>query len=213
MKKKKFRIQLLIALVVFLFGVSIISMLYLATNKPVVYVSPGIVTAPSPTAAPVQPLTRADSYGRSSRTPVHYHVTPMSHGNAWSGASSFKIHTTSSAQMYSIGGGGGGGLGMTGSSGGSSSRGIRTSGGGGVTMPMTTFVAMASNRQVAQPEAEEAPQMARTLRRAPGPPNPGTPPPEENQLVEHPIGGPWCLLFLAFVYTIRHVVRLKRRNC
>lgn len=60
-------------------------------------------------------------------------------------SSGFRIHTTSSAQVHSIGGGGsaGGGGVMSSSDGGSSSRGIRYSG-GGVSMPMLAFAASSS---------------------------------------------------------------------
>ena len=84
---------------------------------------------------------------------------------------------------------------------GSSSRGI-TTGGGSVAMPVTTLVSVASSRQMAQPEAQEAPEVAHVLaRKAPGPPNIDGPLPDENQLVEQPIGNAvWPLLLLAIGY-------------
>ena len=85
----------------------------------------------------------------------------------------------------------------------SASRGINYS--GSITMPMTTFVAMASVRQVAQPEATEAPQMAAPIRKAPGPPQPPGPLPEDNQLIEHPepVGDAvWLLMLLALAFGI-----------
>ena len=89
----------------------------------------------------------------------------------------------------------------------SSKRGIQYGASSGVE-PMTTFTSMASARQVAQPEAQQAPQMARMAaapRFAPGPPPPPNPGGEElpggNQLVDQPVGeGLWILLLMAAGY-------------
>ena len=68
-------------------------------------------------------------------------------------SSGFRIHTTSSATVHSIGGGGSaGGGGMMSSIGGSSSRGIRNSG-GGVSMPMLAFAASSSTVSSAYPSS------------------------------------------------------------
>lgn len=68
-------------------------------------------------------------------------------------SSGFRIHTTSSATMHSIGGGGStGGGGMMSSSGGSSSRGIRYSG-GSVSMPILAFAASSSTVSSAYPSS------------------------------------------------------------
>lgn len=68
-------------------------------------------------------------------------------------SSGFRIHTTSSASVHSIGGGGSaGGGGMMSSSGGSSSRGIRYSG-GSVSMPMLAFAASSSTVSSAYPSS------------------------------------------------------------
>lgn len=68
-------------------------------------------------------------------------------------SSGFRIHTTSSASMHSIGGGGSaGGGGMMSSSGGSSSRGIRYSG-GSVSMPMLAFATSSSTVSSAYPSS------------------------------------------------------------
>ncbi len=65
-------------------------------------------------------------------------------------SSGFRIHTTSSATVHSIGGGGSTGGGMMSSIGGSSSRGIRNSG-GSVSMPMLAFAASSSTVSSAYP--------------------------------------------------------------
>ena len=76
------------------------------------------------------------------------HATmPMASNGSSSG---FRIHTTSSATVHSIGGGGSTGGGMMSSIGGSSSRGIRNSG-GSVSMPMLAFAASSSTVSSAYP--------------------------------------------------------------
>jgi hypothetical protein len=86
---KKFRIQLVIAAVVFVCGVSLCGLIYIIGNKPAMYVNPGVVSAPSPTASPV----------RYVRSPFikpysgHYTSTvqsamPTMHPSAGAGASS-----------------------------------------------------------------------------------------------------------------------------
>ena len=79
------------------------------------------------------------------------HATmPMASNGSSSG---FRIHTTSSATVHSIGGGGStGGGGMMSSIGGSSSRGIRNSG-GSVSMPMLAFAASSSTVSSAYPSS------------------------------------------------------------
>lgn len=68
-------------------------------------------------------------------------------------SSGFRIHTTSSASVHSIGGGGSaGGGGLMSSIGGSSSRGIRNSG-GSVSMPMLAFAASSSTVSSAYPSS------------------------------------------------------------
>ncbi len=103
------------------------------------------------------------------------HSTPMISGDAvrayahtghatmpqasYGSTSSFRIHTTSSATVHSIGGGGSTGGGMMSSGGGSSSRGISYSG-GGVSMPMLALASTpytASN--VYSASAQAAPSM------------------------------------------------------
>ena len=60
---KRFRIQLVIALVVLICGVSLMGLIYILFNKPEVYVNPGvIVTQPSPVSSP--------AYCGTIRTPI-----------------------------------------------------------------------------------------------------------------------------------------------
>lgn len=106
------------------------------------------------------------------------HSTPMISGDAvrayahsghatmpmasYGSSSGFRIHTTSSASVHSIGGGGStGGGGMMSSSGGSSSRGIRY-GGGSVSMPMLAF---ASNSSKANSAYSVSVQAAPSMRK------------------------------------------------
>ena len=54
---KRFRIQLVWALIVLICGVSLMGLIYIVFNKPEVYINPGIVvTQPSPVAEPAAPL-------------------------------------------------------------------------------------------------------------------------------------------------------------
>jgi len=101
-------------------------------------------------------------------TSTYRHSTPMISGDAvrayahaghatmptasYGSSSGFRIHTTSSAKVHSIGGGGSAGGGMMSSSGGSSSRGIRYSG-GSVSMPT---LAMNSSMLSTRASAAEA---------------------------------------------------------
>ena len=83
-------------------------------------------------------------------------------------------------------------------------------------MPMTHFSALASVRQIAQPEASEAPQMAAMasapIRHTPGPPNPPDPLDEEHQLIEHPIGDAVLPLSLLLIgYALVMVWRHRRK--
>lgn len=211
---KRFRIQLVIAAIVFVCGVSLCGLIYIIGNKPVVYVNPGVVmSAPSPVAAPAQPaMPRSTMLGRQAHhtypvQPIPYHypssTMPSYHG---------RLYQTSSAQVHSIGGGGGG-FSIATTSGSSSSRGVRTTA-VSVAMPTTSFIALASQREVAEPQAQEAPQVAKmssSSRRAPGPPNPTDPLDEEHQLVEHPLGDAiWPLALLALTYACAILIRKRR---
>ena len=210
---KRFRIQLVWALIVLICGVSLMGMVYLVFNKPEVYINPGIVvTKPSPVAEPAAPMTpRGGSAPRSLFHHTSYSYTYHSpETNSFTGTGK-GLYLHSSAEVRSVGGGGNGAWATAGSSGSASSRGIIYTQSTGATMPMTSFVAVASSRQVSQPEAQEAPQMAHMAspKRAPGPPNPPGPLPEEHQLVEHPIGDAILpLLLLAIGYMVYRRKRL-----
>ena len=217
---KKFRKQLIWAGVVFVLSISLMSAIYILGNKPYVYINPGItMSAPSPVGVPYHP--GGFSYGskgsmrHAASTSYSMSAQPsMSENSSFGG-----LYLTSNAQVHSVGGGGNGGyvpMNVTHNSS-SSSRGIVVSGGGAVTMPITNFVAMATARQVAPPEAMEAPQMAKLApRHAPGPPQPpgggGGGLPEDHQLVEHPIGEPWILAIMAALYALARFMFFKRRK-
>ena len=210
---KRFRIQLVWALIVLICGVSLMGMVYLVFNKPEVYINPGIVvTQPSPVAEPAAPL--APRGGSAPQSMFHHTLYSYTYHspetNSFTGTGK-GLYLHSSAEVRSVGGGGNGAWAAAGTSGSSSSRGIIYTQSTGATMPMTSFVAVASTRQVSQPEAQEAPQMARMAspKRAPGPPNPPGPLPGEQQLVEHPIGDAVLpLLLLAIGYMVYRRKRL-----
>lgn len=205
---KRFRIQLVIAFIVFVCGVSLMGLVYIFFNQPETYITPGIVvTAPNPVATPIQnvrPHAIRVNYPHS----IKYPPVQGSTNNVVAMPASHGLYTTSSANVHSVGGGGGYGIATT-SQNSSSTRGISYSSPNVSmpTMPSTSFTAMASQRQVAQPEAAYAPQMASLAvapHRAPPPPNPGggglDP---EHQLIEQPIGdGIWVMLILACAYLI-----------
>ena len=204
---KRFRIQLLIALIVLICGMSLMGIVYLVFHKPEVYINPGVVvTNPSPVATPIQPMQTSPASLRMNypysytSSPVPYTMVPQvtmqsSHG----------LFITSNAQTQSIGGGGGAnaGYGAANSSGSPTQRGIIYT----TTSVSTSFVAIAANRQMAEPAAQFAPMMAKVAdepRRAPGPPTPGEL--EEHQL---PLGAPWALAVLAGLYA---VVRKRKED-
>lgn len=216
---KAFRKQLIIALVIFICSIALMSAIYILGNKPEVYINPGIVVStPSPVANPVQPI----SSGISSRSNGTYNPTFSSSYHATRHTQSAPmipmrgLYTTSSAQVHSVGGGGGGGnTGIYTTSGSSSSRGITVSGGGSVAMPATNFLAMASTRQMAEPEAQEAPmmaQLAESPRRISGPPNPGGDIPSEHQLTEQPVGTPLVLALFALLYVGYIQIRKRQKR-
>lgn len=216
MKKinKKFRKQLIWAGVVFVLSISLMSAIYILGNKPYVYINPGItMSAPSPVGVPYHP--GGFSYGSTGlgrhavSTPYSMSAQPsMSENSSFGG-----IYLTSNARVHSVGGGGG--MAMTASHNSSSRRNV-VSGGGAAAMPISSFIALASTRQVAPPAAEEAPQMAKLApRHAPGPPQPpggGGGLPDDHQLVEHPIGEPWILAIMAALYALARFMFFKRRK-
>lgn len=210
---KRFRIQLVIAGIVFICGVSLMGLVYILFNKPEVYINPGIlVSAPSPVAMPVQPtwlrspiFARPRSLSYSTQTMKNQHTSPAM--PSYTGG----LYMTSGAQVHSIGGGGGNGYGIATTSGGSSGRGIRSTA-SSVAMPATTFIALASQRRIAEPAASEAPQMARLASRpfhAPGPPTgPVQPGQDGHQLVESPVGGAVIPLIL---FALGYIVYRRKR--
>ena len=211
---KRFRMQLLMAFIVLVCGVSLMGLVYIVFNKPDVYINPGIVSAPSPVAAPIPPVNV--DYPPKHRSVYTQPATMPTYHPAKSAlpVPSFRgLYTTSSADVHNVGGGMGGYEMTTTSHHPKSSQNVVYST-VNVTMPTTNFVAMASQRQVAQPEAQEAPQMARLAsapRRAPGPPNPPGPLPEDHQLVEHPIGDAvWPLLMMAIGYVAYRRIKKER---
>ena len=203
--RKEMRRHIVLAIVVAVCGVSLMGLVYIINNKPYIPINPGIVTAPSPVAEPARP-----SVERSiivSRATQHQSYVPMTQYDVMASSTAMPsyhgLYTTSSAQVQHVGGGYGGGIGMVQQT--SSSRGISYSGG---TMPITTFLSMASAREVSQPGAKEAPMMAHVAggpRHAPGPPNPGGGElPGDHQLVEHPIGDALIpLMLMALLYIIK----------
>ena len=206
------RVKWVIALAVVLSGLWLMGVFYVMTYKPEVYNNPGIVTtAPIPSSTPsmspartFSPMRSHSAY-RTAYTPTvrrtHLPSIPMQ--------STGGLYLTSSAQPHSVGGGGNAGI-YTTTGGSSSSRGIQYS--SSMAMPQTNFVAMASSRQMAEPEAQHAPMMARLAgRNAPGPPNPPQPLDPEHQLVEQPVGDAvWPLLLLALAYMlVRSYKRIK----
>ena len=209
-------IRLGVILIALASGVAIVRSVYLVMNNKAekTHASAVVVSSPSPMALPTHSKFsrtgriswRADYQGSSAASNTSLPNITMSPSNG--------LFTTSRAQVHVIDGGGNTAY-ATSSSGNTSSRGI-SYGGGGVTMPMTHFSALASARQIAAPEASEAPQMAAMasapIRHAPGPPNPPDPLDEEHQLVEHPIGDAvWPLSILVIGYALVMVLRRRRK--
>lgn len=212
---KKFRIRIVLAGVVLLCGVSLMALVYLMLNKPVDEVTPGIlVTRPSPVASPLHGYPPAMKSmpsafrGKSSVSPSPV-VVPHASTRTVASAPVKGLYLTSTATPHSVGGGGGA-IAATSSSHGSSGRGISYSG-VAATMPITSFTAMASSRQMAAPEEQRAPEMAHLA--APGhraPPPPDIPDlPGEHQLVDQPVGSPAILFIMVILYSI---IRKKSRK-
>lgn len=207
---KRFRLQLLIAFLVVLCGASLMGIVYIVFGKAEMDIHPGvIVSKPSPVSVPMRPM-RSVSLLRPSGRIHSYPTATIPHSSETQKPampSTYGLYTTSSAQAHTIGSGTGNGNGFA-TTGRSSERGIRTN----VSMPMTTFVAIASQRQVAAPEAQEAPAMAQLVsgpRRAPGPPT-VTDLEEKDQLVEHPVpaGGVYALGVMGCLYAM--IIRRKK---
>ena len=193
---KRFRIQLVIALVVLICGISLMGVIYLVFNKPEVYINPGvIVTQPSPVSAPIQPIRTSSSLLRSDYPYSYtmYYPQPYATAPQATMQPSHGLLLTSSTQVQHVGGGASYGMATT--------SGTQTQRGISYTMTtVTTFATFAMNsRQVAAPEAMNAPEMAKLVtepRRAPGPPDIGELDPE-HQL---PMGSPLVLVVMAGLY-------------
>lgn len=207
---KSFRTRIVIALIVLVCGVSVIEVLHIINVKTEKAVSSSVVVSrPSPIAVPIQPMRSRGNL--VTHAPIQ-NTSDLTHDYAVPSvvtSSSFRLYTTSSVHVQSVGGGSSV-QGTANTSHGSSSRGISYS---TAAMPMTTFVAMASSRQVAAPEAQTAPEMAQMAaapRHTPGPPT-ITDPPEEHQLVEQPVTDALIpLLMLGIGYAL--LILLRRRK-
>ena len=203
---KQFRIQLLIAFVVFLCGSALIGAIYILSTKDVSMAKPGQVVSvsrPSPVAKPSLPnrLALRSKLIRHVHSPYTAHTTANTPNAPMQSVRGKGLYTTSSAQVTTVGGGGNASMPFTISH--SSSRQALNQ---QVIMPTTNFLALASTRSVAAPGESNAPQMASLAsapRRAPGPAVITGPLEEENQLVEHPqpVGKPWIMLLLVSAYT------------
>lgn len=214
---KQFRIQLLIAFVVFICGSALIGAIYILSTKDVSVAKPGQVVSvshPSPVAKPSLPnqtvlrsnLIRHVHSSYSAHTSANTPNAPMQSVHVQG------LYTTSSAQVTTVGGGGNASMLFTISH--SSSRQTPNQ---QVAVPTTNFLALASTRSVAAPGESNAPQMASLAsapRRAPGPPVITGPLEEENQLVEHPqpIGKSWIMLLLVAAYACL-LARKKQFKC
>lgn len=202
---KQFRIQLLIAFVVFLCGSALIGAIYILSTKDVSIAKPGQVVSvsrPSPVAKPSLPnrLALRSKLIRNVHSSYTTHTPANSPNAAMQSVHGQGLYTTSSAQVTTVGGGGHASVPFTITH--SSSRQAPNQ---QVVMPTTNFLALASTRSVAAPGATDAPQMASLAsapRRAPGPPVITGPLEEENQLVEHPqpVGKSWIMLLLVTAY-------------
>ncbi len=210
---KKLRMKLVMAFAVAVCCLAIVGLWYILFYEEYVPVQAGyVVTAPSPVASPQishrweSKIDLPDTHSRSDS----YLITPTlfpTHGP------SMAMWKTSSAGVTVISGGGNAGI-YAGSSSASSSshRGIRYGSVSG-TMPMTTFLAMASVREVSAPGAAQAPQMASIApRRAPGPPNTGGSADPDHQLVVQPVGdAAWPLACMAIAYALARILKRRRR--
>ena len=208
-------IRIGVALVILTSGVALLQSVYQVLNnkEDQTNASSVIVSSPSPTALPAHfafsrtgRISWREAQGSSSASNASLPEATMS--------PSHELFATSRARVHTVDGGSSTAY-ATSCSGNTSSRGI-SYGGGGVMMPMTHFSALASARQIAAPEASEAPQMAAMasapIRHAPGPPNPPDPLDEDHQLIEHPIGDAvWPLSLLLIVYALVMVLRHRRK--
>lgn len=213
---RKIRLYLVVTAIVILCGASIVGIIRILFGNYDKAIHPGLVQSPSPIAIPHLPFrgkrTAEIVVSSTSDKPIR----ERTESSVMLSAHTYSLWTLSSAKISHIGGGTGGAApSAEPAASGHSSRGIQYgSSSASVVMPITTFVAMASTRQVAAPEAQQAPQLASVgPRRAPGPPDlGGETPPEEHQLIEHPepIASPILLVFFAGLYVITCYWRRNR---
>lgn len=201
---KSFRVQLLIAALVVICGISLMGLIYIVFGKPDVVINPGVVvSSPSPVSAPVMQMRSSRNF--TSRSIAHPHATTVHTVSTPTATPAITMQTIGNvyesrkAQVHIVGGGAEYRTEPINYS--SQQRGVQQT----AVMPMTTFVALASVRQVAAPAAAEAPAMARMAsgpNRAPGPPTTDHLD-EIDQLVEHsPVGEPLVLVLMAGLYAI-----------
>lgn len=209
---KSFRVQLLIAALVVICGISLMGLIYIVFGKPDVVINPGVVvSSPSPVSAPVMQMRSSRNF--TSRSIAHPHATTVHTVSTPTATPAITMQTIGNvyesrkAQVHIVGGGAEYRTEPINYS--SQQRGVQQT----AVMPMTTFVALASVRQVAAPAAAEAPAMAQLAsgpRHAPGPPT-NTDLQELDQLVEHsmPVGGMSLLAVFALIYILRINKRKK----
>ena len=209
---KRYRIQLVMAFIVLVCGVSLMGLVYILFNNHSEPITPGIVVShPCPVAEPMQPAHRTLISPSPSRW---VHATVPSYQPHTTSSPSVPtmpmrgLYETSRAQTHSVGGGGNG-YGIAATSNASSARGIQY---GSTAMPSTSFIAMASSRTIAQPGSVDAPQLARissSPNRVPGTPDDE----EEEEEVQQPIGDALpVLLLLAMTYAAVLGARRTRKT-
>lgn len=163
------------------------------------------VSAPSVVVTPSVPSAATRSHAMPTYTPARssYQARPSYSSNS----SGWRVVQTSDQRMQSYGGGSGGAGNVSNGGSNAGKRGI-SYGSGSVAVPVTSFVALGSNRMIADAGAQEAPQMAKMaaapIRHAPGPPSITDPLPEDQQLIEHtPLpDGTIALALMVVIYAI-----------
>lgn len=178
--------------------------IYFILSTPKVGNSVVVPPAPVHVGSPTVVATPSIEHRELTRhiTPVYVPQTkPQNMAVRTGGGAAWRVVQTSDRRMQSYGGGAEKGQ----QSSGSASRVGQTV--NNSIAPVTSFVALQARQQLADAGSMEAPQMAQMAalptRRAPGPPNPHGPLPEDHQLVEHPLpDGMLTLLIMAIVFAI-----------
>ncbi|MBQ8705530.1 MAG: hypothetical protein IJ548_04430 [Paludibacteraceae bacterium] len=202
---RQYRIHIVIVLVVVLCSLSLAGVVRRLFNPQTETVNSAIVvSSPAPVAVPMLPARQWREGGKhvSSGTSLRRQsVIAAPSSSSPMGPLAHGIYKTGSAQVQSIGGGNMAGIAVSHTSGRNTPQNPAPA--NSQAAVMTSFIAMASARTIAQPEAGEAPQMAQIAsapRRAPGPPDIPNPP-VDKQLVEPPVGDavlPLLLLLCAY---------------